>query len=526
MAIDNVSNGSSGKKADQQNNVQSGADEKRKTLQQNVMNEFKPKIDLLKSGKEKVQKYAEKEKEAKVNSAVAEYESTIKSIEEKYSKEKNEPKENEIKKILESVETLSLSEEEKKKITEALDISFEDVIANKKAEKSKKQKDVELDSANKKLEEAKRNAEEWYNSFVNRYDSIFEDRIKKSESQIEKLVNGINSADPITLETMYANSDKCKQNETKKEGNDVIEKEKEAKTEKNSTKGTVEFTASEPNKTKNDSIRNDLAKLVGLIVIPVVGIGGALLLHNINKDVQNKNSAIEHKTMQSNSKVIENKNSTIYIETLPISTQTIAAGENMKMEVKPSSSTQNIEGKQIKATPDHKVVASTSTIKVIPPSPQDKKIESKVKNKVKDIIVKKKEEKRIESPFQRAIENLKNKAEKLGYDGIPVFKGSSKSHILSFIEEIEKMNKEGKLSTKQKTGLETLLHRIGKSLDLYLMASNRYKDNLPKEIKAIKKDIVKYIKWLRSQGFNEDAIEYLTKQWSKSIYLKHKRSVK
>ena len=69
-------------------------------------------------------------------------------------KEKNEQKENEIKKILESVETLSLSEEEKKKITEALDISFEDVIANKKAEKSKKQKDVELDSANKKLEEA------------------------------------------------------------------------------------------------------------------------------------------------------------------------------------------------------------------------------------------------------------------------------------------------------------------------------------------------------------------------------------
>ncbi|MEM3369553.1 MAG: hypothetical protein QXE90_01720 [Candidatus Micrarchaeia archaeon] len=546
MAMDNISNGSSEKNIDQQKEIQSVADEKRKTLQQDVINQFKPKIDLLRNGMEKVKKYAEKEKEKKINDAVVEYENTIKLIEDKYSKEENEPKEGEIKKILGSVETLSLSEEEKKKIIEALDISFEEVIAKKKAEKLKEQKEIELDFANKRLEEAKKNANEQYNSFVNRYDSIFEDRIKERESQVEKLVNEINSAELMMLETMSVNSNNCKQNETQKEGNDVIEKENIVKTE-NDVNDPVKATELESNNTKSASIRNDLAKLVGLIAIPVIGIGGALFLHNLNKGIQNKSVAIENNKVQSSSKVINNKNSTIYVDILPIeiesgdnvpvSTPTIKSN-NGQISVSKSTSTETIP---VSTTPvkgtiqpetkksDKPATESTQAKSINPKSTKSKEIKTNNIINNKEIIKKSNTVKEnlgsVALEFKRSIIQLKEKAEELKYDGIPIAKGSSKSHILKFIKTIEEMDKNGKLSIEQKRKLSVLLREMAKSLDMYVNKERVIISTIPDDIIEIKRDVVKYIKWLLSQNINPDAIEYVIKQWKKSIGPKHLKAI-
>ncbi|MEM3702741.1 MAG: hypothetical protein QXZ69_02675, partial [Candidatus Micrarchaeia archaeon] len=113
----------------------------------------------------------------------------------------------------------------------------------------------------------------------------------------------------------------------------------------------------------------------------------------------------------------------------------------------------------------------------------------------------------------------------LSYDGIPIAKGSSKSHILKFIKKIEEMDKNGKLSIEQKRKLSVLLREMAKSLDMYVNKERVIISTIPDDIIEIKRDVVKYIKWLLSQNINPDAIEYVIKQWKKSISPKHLKAV-
>ncbi|MEM3431475.1 MAG: hypothetical protein QW783_02945, partial [Candidatus Micrarchaeia archaeon] len=111
MANENISNNYIQNKGDSEVKFQSSVDEKKKIIQDKVKEKYQPKIDMLTTGKERVQKYAESQKKTKIDSITKDYESKINAIEEKYKKaemELDSSKENKIKEIINSIDSFSL----------------------------------------------------------------------------------------------------------------------------------------------------------------------------------------------------------------------------------------------------------------------------------------------------------------------------------------------------------------------------------------------------------------------------------
>ncbi|MEM3592786.1 MAG: hypothetical protein QW054_01515 [Candidatus Micrarchaeia archaeon] len=534
MANENISNNYIQNKGDSEVKFQSSVDEKKKIIQDKVKEKYQPKIDMLTTGKERVQKYAESQKKTKIDSITKDYESKINAIEEKYKKaemELDSSKENKIKEIINSIDSFSLSEDEKKKIEEALNISFENVIKEKKKAEMTKEKEREKELVEKEYEESKNKIEYDHLSFINKYDSIFDDRINRIKEEmnnrIKEIDSSVSEADvPITKFESESNSEVYEKTGNSENAN-VQNINEEVKRD---TKGT-----------NVNLIRKDLTKLFEIISISVLGTLSVIFV--ISREEAKRFDSLREKWVNfnkpiSDSKVINKKNSTIYVDILPIeiesgdnvpvSTPTIKSNESTipkststKSEI--STSTTSAKGVIRQKENSHESIESKQAK---PPS----KVSIKPKNGSNNEIIKKSNTGKedlgsVVLEFKRSIRQLKEKAEELKYDGIPIAKGSSKSHILKFIKTIEEMDKNGKLSIEQKRKLSVLLREMAKSLDMYVKKEQVIITTIPDDIIEIKRDVVKYIKWLLSQNINPDAIEYVIKQWKKSIAPKHLKAV-
>ncbi|MCX8202237.1 MAG: hypothetical protein N3G74_00275 [Candidatus Micrarchaeota archaeon] len=534
MAADNISNNPSGKKEF----VKPDVEEKRKLLEEKIRNEFKPKIELLKTGKEKVLKYAESKKEARINSLAAECQSQINEIAKKYSniQKANVPKDEEIKQILKSVEALSLSEDEKKKVLDAINISFDEISAKKRAyecEEIKKKEMDETSAVKERYEAAKSEAEQWYTDFTSKYDSIFNDRIKSKEEQQEKLIGSIHSISEEHVDSMI---------KTISAGS-VKEDTEDKKVEKEMEETPI---ASEPNR---GSLKSDLLKLIGIISVPVIGIASAVFLSQIKSNpviqqANNKNQAnVEARVSSESVKVVRDKNSTVFINNAAsddVSKSTVTKEQDVSVstnevtiqfpymtvvgEIRPLDQEKG-ESKYVGKD------ANEQNVKRIPPGKFThvaKQIGTKsnsAKNpNNKQANIEKKQgampKQATELSLNAILDNLMKATDKIAYDGFPALKGSTKSHIRSYVKTIRAMDREGKLTKEQKKQLESLSSLMLKSLEIYIQTESRMQvgtQDPTKESKIIKKDIVKHIKWLRSQGFNEDAIKYLIKAFTKKL---------
>lgn len=542
MANENIPNGYVEDNGNSEVKFSSSVDEKKKAIQNKVKEKYQPKIDMLTTGKERVQKYAESQKKTRIDSITKDYESKINAIEEKYKKaemELDSSKENKIKEIINSIDSFSLSEDEKKKIEEALNISFENVIKEKKKAEMTKEKEREKELVEKEYEESKNKIEYEHLSFINKYDSIFDDRINRIKEEMNNRINEIDSsvseADvPITKFESESNSE-VDEKAGNSENANVQNINEEVKTD---TKGT-----------NVDLIRKDLTKLFEIISISVLGTLSVIFV--ISREEAKRFDSLREKWANfnkpiSDSKVINNKNSTIYIDILPIeiesgdnvlvSTPTIESN-NGQISVSKSTSTKSetipVSTTPVKGTIQPEIKTSN---KSVPKSKQAKSINPKSKEKKTNNIINNKEiikksntgKENLGSvvlEFKRSIIQLREKAEELSYDGIPIAKGSSKSHILKFIKKIEEMDKNGKLSIEQKRKLSVLLREMAKSLDMYVNKERVIISTIPDDIIEIKRDVVNYIKWLLSQNIDPDAIEYVIKQWKKSIGPKHLKAV-
>ncbi|MEM4134161.1 MAG: hypothetical protein QXO35_01715 [Candidatus Micrarchaeia archaeon] len=528
MANENISNGHVEDKGDSEVKFSSSVDEKKKAIQNKVKEKYQPKIDMLTTGKEKVQRYAESQRKTKIENITKDYKSKISSIEEKYKKaemELDSSKENKIKEIINSIDSFSLSEDEKKKIEEALNISFENVIKEKKKAEMTKEKEREKELVEKEYEESKNKIEYEHLSFINKYNSIFDDRINRIKEEMNNRIDEIDSdvseADVSITKFESESNSKVEEKVGNSENGNVQNINEEVKTD---TKGT-----------NVDLIRRDLIKLVGIISIPLIGISSALLIPEIKRINSIKQETRQETPVRvnkpiSDSKILNNKNSTIYVQTLPIK---IEPGD-ISVSTPPIKSNEPTVSKSTSTKPEN-IPVSTTPVGTIQPKTKDKSVKPTIRSKKQinpknNEIIKKSNTAKADLPsllleFKRSIIQLKEKAEELKYDGIPIAKGSSKSQILKFIKKIEEMDKNGKLSIEQKRKLTVLLREMAKSLDMYVRKEQVIISTIPDDIIEIKRDVVKYIKWLLSQNINPDAIEYVIKQWEKSIGPKHLKAV-
>ncbi|MCS7109713.1 MAG: hypothetical protein NZ903_02875, partial [Candidatus Micrarchaeota archaeon] len=255
----------------------------------------------------------------------------------------------------------------------------------------------------------------------------------------------------------------------------------------------------EPTKKQN----SNLIKTIGITSIAAIGIVGLVNFMNSDRIKQYLilNNNVQPQMTNSSNKIstaVQGKNSIVYVidGSKPSTPADKEASETAKPSVPPTESKAPI-------SVDNKIDSDKSAVSKSSDEKQEKPPAFTNKKEIEP-------EKSLES----ILDEIVQKTYRIPYDGFPIVKNSTNSHIRKFVKDVKSMAKERKLSNKQLNDIKTLSQLVLANLKINAEILQEGRGKTPESYKISKKfmkSIAKHLKWLRSQGYNEDAVKYLIK---------------
>jgi len=365
------------------------------------------RINRLKKGLEKIEKYAEQVKDWAINSAIAEYGYQKDMIEKDFSIKEHDIKEA-AKKIDEILSNFGSGEEEKRIIQEAMEKTNyinELALKQKEVEKQRRLQKLE-DDFNKSLEEA----EEKYNSFISKYRTIFRQRIENLERDLQTKLNIIKSADEITINMMY---------------NNLYQK---------------------------DSINtNKINEYKDWIILSVLVGGLSIAIYN---DYSDKKNIIDQQKKEANV--------TISVPRMNTYEQLISSGPIISPNEGINSKLQELNNNiiEISTTSLKNVKINKSTSKKEISKSKTKENKSKMGQKVINL-----NKNNMNSKLEKMISILENDRDKLIYDGFPLLRRTTNGMLKSVLKEVKAKIEAGNLTEQQKKELLRFFRLVKKYID-------------------------------------------------------------